>query len=243
MPWLTALGFSLAPLVDGLFMVILKDPERARSMGLISAKAQITAGSADWPTFLNVLAQAMAIAGLMIFSIITAWVFGREFSDRTVKNLLAIPTPREAIVAAKFVLIAIWAAILTLLAAGIGLAVGALVGLPGGSSEVLKEGMAVLFTTAALTLALMAPVALFASAGRGYLLPIGWSFLTVALAQIAAATGWGDWFAWSVPALFSGMAGPRSDLLGVHSYLIVFLTIVAGLVGTLAWWRYADQTR
>jgi ABC-2 type transport system permease protein len=36
-PWLTALGFSLAPLVGGLFMIILKDPERARSMGLISA--------------------------------------------------------------------------------------------------------------------------------------------------------------------------------------------------------------
>ena len=52
-PWGVAIGFSIAPLVMGLFMVILKDPERARSLGLLGAKAQLTAGTADWPTFLE----------------------------------------------------------------------------------------------------------------------------------------------------------------------------------------------
>ena len=79
-PWLTAFGFSLAPLMGGLFMVILKDPARARSMGLISTKAQLTAGVADWPTFLGVLAQATAVGGAMLFALVTAWVFGREFA-------------------------------------------------------------------------------------------------------------------------------------------------------------------
>ena len=59
-PWLTAFGFALVPFVGGLFMVILKDPVRARSMGLIGAKAQLTAGVADWPAFLGLLAQATA---------------------------------------------------------------------------------------------------------------------------------------------------------------------------------------
>ncbi len=49
-PLLTALGFSIAPWVGGLFMVILKDPEAARSMGLISTKAQLVGGTADWTT-------------------------------------------------------------------------------------------------------------------------------------------------------------------------------------------------
>ena len=56
----------------------------------------------------------------------------------------------------------------------------------------------------------MPPVALLASAGRGYLPPLGWAILTVFLAQILAAIGWGAWFPWSVPALFSGLAGPRA---------------------------------
>jgi ABC-2 type transport system permease protein len=87
-PLLTALGFSLAPLVGGLFMVILKDPERARSWGLISTKAHLSAGVADWPTFLGLLAQATAVGGALLFTIVTTWVFGREFADHTVKSCL-----------------------------------------------------------------------------------------------------------------------------------------------------------
>jgi len=242
-PWFTALGFSLAPLMGGLFMVILKDPERARSMGLISAKAQLAAGVADWPTFFGLLAQATAVGGAMLFAIATAWVFGREFSDHTAKELLALPTPREANVGSKFAVVALWTAGLTALVLGIGLAVGAAVGLPGWSTALLWRGAGDLLASAGLTLALMSPVALFASMGRGYLPPLGWAILTIFLAQIVAALGWGAWFPWSVPALFSGLAGPRAAQVGLQSYALVALTCAAGLVGTLAWWHSADQTR
>ena len=63
------------------------------------------------------------------------------------------------------------------------------------------------------------------------------------LAQILAATGWGGWFPWSVPALFSGLAGPRAEQVGAHSYAVVTATSVAGLAATLAWWRRADHAR
>ena len=100
-PWAIAAGFSLAPLVAGLFMVILEDPQRARALGLIGEKAQLTAGVADWTTFWSLLAQAVAVGGGVLFSFLTAWIFGREFAQRTVRTLLAIPTPRWAIVVAK----------------------------------------------------------------------------------------------------------------------------------------------
>ena len=100
-------------MIGGLFMIILKDPEAARSMGLISAKAQLLAGVADWPTFFGILAQAVAVGGAVVFAIVTAWVFGREFRDRTAKELLALPTSRESIVAAKFLVLAVWTLFLT----------------------------------------------------------------------------------------------------------------------------------
>ena len=46
--WLTVFGFILATGIGGLFMFILKDPERARQLGIIGAKAQVFGGSADW---------------------------------------------------------------------------------------------------------------------------------------------------------------------------------------------------
>jgi ABC-2 type transport system permease protein len=242
-PLFTTLGFSMAPLIGGLFMIILKDPEAARSMGLISAKAQLTAGTADWPTFFSILSQAVAVGGAILFSIVTAWAFGREFSDRTAKELLALPTSREAIVAAKFVVVAAWTLILSLLVFLIGLIVGSLVAIPGWSQELLWGASVDVLGAAALTIALLPFVALLASIGRGYLPPFGWTVLTVALAQIMAITGWGDWFPWSVPALFSGAAGPRANLIGYHSYIVVILASVLGLIATFYWWRGADQTR
>ena len=242
-PLFTAIGLSLAPLVDGLFMVILKDPEGARSMGLISTKAQLLAGVADWPTFFSVLGQAVAVGGAIVFAILTAWVFGREFSNRTVKELLALPTPRESIVAAKFVVIAGWTLALTIFVFLFGLVVGSLVDLPGWSQELLRTAFVDVLGTGILTIALLPFVALFAGIGRGELPPIGWTVLMVALAQIAAITGWGDWFPWSVPALFSGAAGPRAEMMGPHSYILVLLASLAGLLATLYWWRNTDHTK
>jgi ABC-2 type transport system permease protein len=67
----------------------------------------------------------------VLFTFLTAWVFGREFADHTAKQLLALPTPRAAIVSAKCVVVALWAAGLTILMFGLELVVGAAVGLPG----------------------------------------------------------------------------------------------------------------
>lgn len=75
--WITILTFSIIPFIGEFFIFILKDPEFARSSGLIGAKAQLT-GSADWPTYFQLLSQAISIGGLLVFGFVTSWVFGRE---------------------------------------------------------------------------------------------------------------------------------------------------------------------
>ena len=242
-PLFIALGFSAMPFAGGLFMIILKDPEAAQAMGLISAKAQLMIGVADWPAYFNFLSQAVAAGGLILFSILTTWVFGREFSDHTVKELLAQPTLRETIVTAKFVVIGAWSLVVTLLIFGISLAVGQLIVLPGWSTELLGSSFVGVMGCAFLTLGLIPFVALLASTGRGYLPPFGWTILTMVLAQFAAIMGWGDKFPWAVPGLFGGVAGPRAEVLGAHSYIILFVTFLLGLASTYRWWRDADQTR
>lgn len=224
-------------------MIILKNPEQARAMGLISAKAQLTVGTAEWQTFLAVLSQGTAIGGAVLFALITSWVFGREFSDHTIKELLALPTSRVSIVLAKFVLIALWVLALVLFVFAVGLGVGSAVDIPGWSSALLWSSFWKLLIAAFLTYLLMPLVALFASYGRGFLPPMGWTILTLLFANILSLFGWGDWFPWSVPVLVSGIAGQNADQVGLHSYLVVILAFLIGLFATLAWWQRADQTR
>lgn len=241
-PLLASIGFTLAPLMDGVFMFIMKDPERAREMGLLSVKAQLTISSADWITFFSVLTQAIAVGGIIVFSIVTAWMFGREFSDRTAKDLLALPTSRETIITAKLIVLSGWAFLTCLWIYLVGLVTGSLVDIPGWTNGLALQALRDVFVTAGMVLLLMAPVAFIASKGRGYLPPLGWTVLAIFFSQIIAATGWGDWFPWSVPALYGGIVGPRAEQLGLHSYLLVILAGLAGLAATFWWWRNADQT-
>jgi len=239
-PLATAVGFALAPLTGGVFMLVERDPDLARSLGIVSAKAQMFGGSADWATYLAFVAQAVAVGGLFVFALATAWVFGREFSDRTVNNLLAVSTSRAAVVAAKLSLVAVWSTALVAWILGVALLVGWLLGLAGWSPTALVEAAVVLAVTDGMMIALMSPIAFMASVGRGYLVPLGAALLTVFLAQVAAALGWGAWFPWSVPAVYSGLGGPARSL-EAGSLVAVLLTGIAGAVATFAWWERADQ--
>ncbi len=247
-PLVTAAAFSVLPIVGGLFMIIIKDPERAREMGLVGAKAQLlSAGPADWTSYVQFLSMGTAMGGAILFAFITAWVFGREFTDHTAKELLAVPTRRETIVGAKFLLTAVWFLALTVLIYLIGLATGTAIGLPGWSAQLGWTTFYGLIVTTLLTAMLMPFVAWFASVGRGYLPPLGWAIGTLALAQIAGVMGWADWFPWSVPGAFSMafslMYGEQAEQVGLHSYVLVSLAFLVGIAATFAWWRSADQSR
>lgn len=239
-PFITLLALLLVPFIGGFFMFVLKDPVSAQKLGVVSAKAQIT-GTADWPSYLSLLAQAIAIGGLMVFGFMASWIFGREYSDRTIKDLLALPISRSAIVFSKFLVIFLWCSMLAILVFVIGLVVGNAIDLPGGSLEAVLRGFSVYIICTLLTILLSAPVALFASIGRGYLSPLGFVVFTLVLAQIVAATGYGQFFPWSIPALASGVAGSENAMIGDISIIIVLLTSITGLIATTLWWSYADQ--
>src|SRR4051812_8390985 len=111
--WVTLAAFTVVGVMGGLFMFIGQDPARARALGLLGTKAQLVDIDATWDGFFVLLAQIVAVGGTLVFGMFTIWIFGREFSDHTVKDLLALPTTRTTIVTAKFVVTACWCLLLT----------------------------------------------------------------------------------------------------------------------------------
>jgi ABC-2 type transport system permease protein len=241
MPLLTLAGLALVPLMGGLFMKILLDPAWAARFGLLTTKAQASAAHGDWPTYFGLLAQAIAVGGSILFSLIIIWLFGREYSDHTAKDLLALPTPRMAIVSAKLLVAAVWCAFLAVWVYLLGLGIGAVIGLPGWTVGVWLHATVIYAATAGLTILLMLPLAWAASAGRGYLPAVGVTVLLLFFSQVLSALGLGSWFPWAAPALLSGAAGPATQNLGAGTYLLVVVVVSAGIAGVIWWWRAADQ--
>jgi len=240
--WITILAFLFIPSMIGVLMFVVKNPEFSSKLGMIGTKAaMLRFGSVNWQTYFGLLNQIIAAIGLIGFAFVTSWVFGREYSDRTVKDLIALPTPRSSVVLSKFILIAIWCVLLSFILFTFGLVVGEMLQLPGWSSEIAFYSAYIFMVTSLLTILLCTPVAFFASYGRGYLPPIGFAILTLIIAQFIGLVGLGPYFPWAIPALYSGATGVESAQLGTISYIILFLTSIFGFICTLAWWRYADQ--
>ena len=244
--WITALAFSLVTLIGGLFMFILKDPDQARHLGLVGAKAQIFGGSADWPSFFNLMLLMVSVGGLVTFGFIFVWVFGREFGDKTVYDILSLPTSRVTIVIAKIITAAYWSVVLIMLVFVLMLGIGAILQLPGWSVATTLNGLALLLGTGSLTVLVCTPFALVASVTRGYLPAVGSIFLVLILGQVISQLGYGQYFPWTIPMLYSGAAealtGKTATPFGLISYILVGVVSLVSLILTSVWWQYADQT-
>jgi ABC-2 type transport system permease protein len=181
----------------------------------------------------------IAMVGLILFAFIISWVFGREFADRTLKDMLAVPVPRSSILLAKFIVVAAWSAALSAIIFTAGLIMGALMRLPGGSLSVLQQGSALVLVTACLVIAGIMPFALLAGVGRGYLLPLAGAVVALMAANLVVLAGWGEYFPWSIPGIYAMGDYPLEPI----SYWIVFFTGLMGILATYFWWKYADQNR
>jgi len=228
------------PMGIAFLIFVSKNPEISKKLGLISAKADLVAFSAtDWPTYLGFFGMLLAAGGFILFVLIISWVFGREFDDSTLKDMLAVPVHRSSIVLAKFIIAAAWSAAMSIEISIIGLAMGVIMKLPGYSVNALLQGGALMLFSAALAIIVSQPFALFASVGKGYLLPIGLAVLTMMMTNLVAIAGWGEFFPWAVPGLFA----QAKEALQPISYWLVIFTGLGGMVATYAWWKYADQSR
>jgi ABC-2 type transport system permease protein len=244
--WITALAFLLVTIVSGLFMFILQDPERARRFGLVGAKAQIFGGSADWPSLFNLTLLMVSVGGLIIFGFIFIWIFGREFTDKTVYDMLSLPTSRVTIVMAKLITAAYWSLALILMVFVLTLGVGAILQLSRWSAATVLNGLQLVLITGLLTMVLSITFSLAASITRGYLPAVGCLFLALVLDQIISQLGYGEYFPWAIPMYYGGAAealtGKTATPLGLASYILVAIVSILSLVITGVWWRNADQT-
>jgi len=236
-PVWTALASMFLPGGVAILIFIARNPEVSQRLGVVSAKADLVAyAGTDWASYLVLFAQIVAMGGFFFFVLAISWVFGREFADGTLKDMLAVPVPRLSILLAKFIVVAAWAGLIILFVSIFGLLMGVLLQLPGGSPQVILQGIRVTVVTACLAIAGVLPFALLASVGRGYLLPMGAAVLVLITANLIVVLGWGEYFPWAVPMLYA----QGESALTPASYWIVFSTSLAGMAATYLWWQRAD---
>jgi ABC-type transport system involved in multi-copper enzyme maturation permease subunit len=168
--WVTFIAFSLAPIMGGVFMLIMRNPEALAKAGGLSIKAQVMDFSASWDSYLGILAQAIGVGGILVFGFVASWIFGREYSDGTAKDLLSLPTSRTKILNAKFIVYLLWCIALTIFNLLAGLFIGTILQLPSLDFNLILIHLSDYAITTVLTILIGTPIAFFAIWGKGYLL-------------------------------------------------------------------------
>lgn len=238
----TFIAFGLAPIIGGMFILIVQDVNALEKAGSLAMKAKAMNFEATWESYLGLLNQALAVGGVLVFGFVASWIFGREYSDGTAKDLLSLPTSRAKILNAKFSIYILWCFALVVSNLILGFIIGSILHLPFKEINVAIPILADYFITAFMTILVGFPIALFAIWGKGYLAPLGFVALTMVFSQIIAAIGYGTYFPWSIPGLYSGAGGEYKKLLDNFSYTIVGITGIVGYYATLRYWKVADQS-
>lgn len=217
--WIMFLVLGFGPIMMGVGNVLSSD-----------------AGGVQWEAYLTGLLDTLAPLGLIGYTFIAAWVFGREFSDRTIKDLLAKPVSRAKIVLSKFLVIFTWCLLLSIYMFAIGFAVGAILGVEGSSAAFIWSLFFKFLIASLLYIFVTAPSILLANVTKGYLAPLGLILIIVILSSVLASFGFAPYFPWTIPSVFQSTGS-----LNLSSILILAYTGIAGIAGTFAWWRYAEQ--
>lgn len=240
--WATFVAFGIAPLMGAVFTLILRDSESLDQTIGLAAKAKAMNFEASWESYIEILTQAVGVGGVLVFGFVASWIFGREYSDGTAKDLLSLPIHRSKILNAKFLLYGFWCLMLVLSNLFVAFLFGSILDLPMIGADWLANSLTAYFITTILTIIVGVPIAFFALYGKGYLTPLGFVALTLVFSQVIAATGYGTYFPWSVPGLYSGAGGEYKNLLDEFSYLSLILTGVIGYFATIFYWKLSDQT-
>ena len=232
--WVSLAAYTFMIVMAGFFMWMMKNPGAASNLGLLGQKATFAVGGqqADWPGFLTFVVEMGGIGGLIMSSIIAAFVFGREYADGSAKNMLALPVPRSSFVLAKIIVCAAWVAALTLWIVPVTWLVGTAVGLGGLATGLFLPAAAKLFVLALLSVCCSVLVAWVAVETRGYFAPLGFSIFTLVLANVFGHTGWGPWVPWTIVGLYSGVAGPGASV-GWGSFAVIGATFLVGTALTI----------
>ncbi len=241
--WGTLAALSAATLGIALFMWIVREPGRAAQLGLLGAKANLSGLDATWSSFFSMLTLIVGIGGMLVLSFVVAFVFGREYSEGTSKNMLALPVGRPAFVFAKLLVAAAWWLVLVIAVLIEAFVVGTALGLPGWSAALAVAAVRNALVSAGIAYLLVPVVAWITVLGRGYMAPLGFALGMLALGNLFSKTGWAPWFPWSIVPMLVGVVGKPTQGLPASSWVVLALTFAAGIAATAAQLTYADNAQ
>src|SRR5690625_4981981 len=118
--------------------------------------------------FYNVNLYTVLIIGVPLYGVVTSYLFNREYTENTLKNILTTPVSRVSFIMSKTLLLFMWIMMLTVTAWGITLVLGVLTQFNGLNISVLTESLKQFSIGGLLLFILSSPIILLTLVMKNY---------------------------------------------------------------------------
>ena len=171
-----------------------------------------------------------ALFAILLFSIMIAYLFGREYNEHTLKTMLTIPVSRGKFLISKYIMFLIWVLILAVVTSLSTLAFGFIAGLTGFTVQLFINSFAELLFANVLLFLTFSPF-VFLSLFITNMVPamVGGATLTL-VNLLVNGQSWAPYVPWECPYLISSGEIADYGVSMMMPYGVILVTFAVGIV-------------
>ena len=179
--------------------------------------------------FTNVNMYMSILFAVLIFAIIMAYLFGREYNEHTLKAILTVPISRGRFLLSKYLMFLIWILILTVVTSLSTVVFGFAAGLTGFSLKLFIESFKELLLSNVLLFLTFSPF-VFISLFVTNMVPamVGGASLTL-VNLLVYGQDWAPFVPWVCPYLIASGEIAEYDISLMIPYALILATFLIGI--------------
>ncbi|HLV10460.1 MAG TPA: ABC transporter permease [Halanaerobiales bacterium] len=179
------------------------------------------------------------LVGIMLFALITTYLFNREFEEDTLKNLLTIPVGRIKLILSKMLILLIWVETIMVFSYLLVVFLGLIGGFEGFEINILLLTFKKYIFTGFLLYLLTPVIILFTILFRSYIPSIALSIFATLTTLVLINSKYLALFPWGVPVLLSSGTFQFEYPL-IISWIILIATFTISLATSLIYFARTD---
>ncbi|MBQ6813862.1 MAG: ABC transporter permease [Methanobrevibacter sp.] len=190
--------------------------------------------------FTNVNMYMSILFAVLIFAIIMAYLFGREYNEHTLKAILTVPISRGRFLISKYMMFLIWILILTVVTSLSTVLFGFAAGLTGFTLKLFIDSFAQLLLSNVLLFLTFSPF-VFISLFVTNMVPamIGGASLTL-VNLLVYGQDWAPFVPWVCPYLIASGEIAEYNLSLMIPYVLILATFLIGIAVSYLYFTKKD---
>ncbi|WP_066193474.1 MULTISPECIES: ABC transporter permease [Gracilibacillus] len=189
--------------------------------------------------FFQVNLYTVLIIGVPLYGVVTTYLFHREYTENTLKNLLTIPVSRLSFMVSKMMLLFIWISLLTALAWCLTAGIGLLLQFDGWSTSLLLASLQQFVTGGVLLFILSTPIIFVTLVMKNYVPTIIFTIIITLINVMAGNSEHRGLFPWAAAGDIANQTLPAT-YPAEYSYTMIAITALAGAVMMIAYFQKTD---